>query len=343
MPRSKCHLPTKIAPTNLKATKSMTKKKANTTFDSTTNDFSFRKVTRNQLVDSLAAMGILTPSTISMDMLSRLYETNIKANGGKHQDRMYRSSTTSDDEAIKLGDMMIDSTVDEHHNFTEHTIRTGDHSAQSDTGDAKAQRITVNYVPSVQNVINKSDKNLRVFSRPVVEANLTLGSGGLAGREDSDIESVPKRLRKAIIEGYNVNMSRLLLPRNNEDDDEEEDESVYLKLKTDPRLDKSLTIMEFILAFNRYVNIICEVFPQRRRELSAYMCEIIRLSSHFDHPFFYDYHRLFTQKAETMLHTRNVLVDWSRRDYDIYFNIFSDLRPVGCDLCRSPDHSTTFC
>jgi hypothetical protein len=65
------------------------------------------------------------------------------------------------------------------------------------------------------------------------------------------------------------------------DDDEEEDKSIYLKQKTDPRLDKNLTILEFILAFTRYLNIICEVFPQRRRELSAYLTNIMRLFSRF--------------------------------------------------------------
>jgi hypothetical protein len=58
--------------------------------------------------------------------------------------------------------------------------------------------------------------------------------------------------------------------------------------------------MEFILAFSRYINIVCEIFAQRRRELSEYMSDIIRLSSRFGHPFFYDYYRLFSQKAEKL-------------------------------------------
>jgi hypothetical protein len=73
------------------------------------------------------------------------------------------------------------------------------------------------------------------------------------------------------------------------------------------------------------------------------MSGIIRLSSRFGHPYFYDYHRLFSQKAETLLQTRNILVDLSKRDHDIYFNVFSGLRPMVCELCRSPDHATSFC
>ncbi|CAF3606280.1 unnamed protein product [Rotaria sp. Silwood1] len=115
-------------------------------------------------------------------------------------------------------------------------------------------------------------------------------------------------------------------------DDDDEDKNVYLKQKDDPRLDKNLTILELILAFTRYLNVICEVFSQRRRELTAYLCDIIRLSSRFVHPFFYHYHRLFAQKAETLLQTRNILIDWSKRDHDIYFNVFSGLRSIRDDL-----------
>lgn len=127
------------------------------------------------------------------------------------------------------------------------------------------------------------------------------------------------------------------------DDDEDIDHTVYLKPKADPRLDRNLTIIEFILAFMRYMNVICEVFSHRRRELTAYLNEIIRLSGRFGQTYFYDYYRLFTQKAEALLQTRNILVDWSKRDQDIYFSVFSGLRPVVYEFCRSPDHFTHFC
>ena len=173
------------------------------------------------------------------------------------------------------------------------------------------------------------------------------GVGGLGGRGEHDLEPVPKGLRKAIIEGYNVNLVRLLLPRDNKkysrDDDEDPYRSIYLNPKADLRLDRHLTILEFVLAFSRYINIMCEAFSHRRREFTAYMSDIIRLSARFGHTFFYDYHRLFAQKAEALLQTRHILVDWSKRDHDTYFSVFSGLRPLVCELCRSPDHFTHFC
>ncbi|CAF2409898.1 unnamed protein product [Rotaria sp. Silwood2] len=149
---------------------------------------------------------------------------------------------------------------------------------------------------------------LHCFRLQWLRRTLHFGSSGLSIRGDSDLETVLKGLRKAIIEGYHVNLVHLLLPRDN---------------KKYSRNDKNLTILEYILAFTRYLNIICEAFPQRRRELTAYLCDVIRLSSRFCHPFFYHHHRLFAQKAETLLQTRNILIDWFKRDHDIYLNVFS--------------------
>jgi hypothetical protein len=36
------------------------------------------------------------------------------------------------------------------------------------------------------------------------------------------------------------------------------------------------------------------------------------------------------------------MVDWSKRDHDIYFNVFSGLRSALCELYRCPDHTTYF-
>jgi hypothetical protein len=60
------------------------------------------------------------------------------------------------------------------------------------------------------------------------------------------------------LEGYDVDLVRLLLYRDNNkysrDDDEDEDKSIYLIQKANPRLDKSLIVLEFILAFTCYIN-----------------------------------------------------------------------------------------
>ncbi|CAF4000784.1 unnamed protein product [Rotaria sp. Silwood1] len=321
-----------------------------------TNNNQVAKMSRKHLIDSLAEIGILIPTSIKTDVLRLLYETNIIDEQKKKKNKLTIASAMTKVHHNQDAASADDSSDDDTHqiddvNINYNTMTPAD--TQDDEGDhiiARQPKISTecsHQAAITNNINNNSGKPFTLFSAPTAEENLHSGRSGLSVRGDSDLETVPKGLRKAIIEGYNVNLVRLLLPRDNKkysrNDDDDEDKNVYLKQKDDPRLDKNLTILEFILAFTRYLNIICEVFPQRRRELTAYLCDIIRLSSRFGHPFFYHYHRLFAQKAETLLQTRNILIDWSKRDHDIYFNVFSGLRPIVCDLCRSPDHSTSFC
>ena len=283
------------------------------------------QLSKKELVKALSEMGIITPSSMTVDLLRGLYDANAnpvlnnRAPGNVSTPHAIEKKRKQHEASQQFDD--IDSDENEQsegkssHRETSHTVDSG--------------------------------KTFSLFSDPTAEEFASYGVVGLGGRGENDLEPVPKGLRKAIIEGYNVNLVRLLLPRDNKkysrDDDEDPDRSIYLKPKSDPRLDRHLTILEFVLAFSRYINIMCEAFSHRRREFMAYMSDIIRLSARFGHPFFYDYHRLFAQKAEALLQTRNVLVDWSKRDHDTYFSVFSGLRPIVCELCRSPDHFTHFC
>ncbi|CAF5008884.1 unnamed protein product [Rotaria sp. Silwood1] len=273
-------------------------------------------MSRKHLIDSLAEIGILIPTSIKTDVLRLLYETNIIDEQKKKKNKLTIASAMTKVHHNQDAASADDSSDDDTHqiddvNINYNTMTPAD--TQDDEGDhiiARQPKISTecsHQAAITNNINNNSGKPFTLFSAPTAEENLHSGRSGLSVRGDSDLETVPKGLRKAIIEGYNVNLVRLLLPRDNKkysrNDDDDEDKNVYLKQKDDPRLDKNLTILEFILAFTRYLNIICEVFPQRRRELTAYLCDIIRLSSRFGHPFFYHYHRLFAQKAETLLQT----------------------------------------
>ena len=46
----------------------------------------------------------------------------------------------------------------------------------------------------------------------------------------------------------------------------------------DPRLLKNLTLGEFIVAFGKYKNIICEVIPHRRTELDEYERNVVEMT-----------------------------------------------------------------
>lgn len=299
---------------------------------------------RKALVTALSEMGIITPPSIKIDVLRCLYDANVHVNQNKH-DSFISMSATRNTVQDKSAELINRATVHEAEKERGKQMESGHYNDIDDSDEDFQDEIKTNR--QIVNQKEESGRTFTLFSEPMAAEYLMYGDGRIAERGENDLEAVPKGLRKAIIEGYNVNLARLLLPRDTKkysrDDDEDQDNSVYLKPKSDPRLDKNLTILEFILAFTRYINIICDAFSHRRRELTTYMTDIIRLSARFGHSFFYDYHRLFAQKAEALLQTRNVLIDWSKRDQDIYFSVFSGLRPVVCDLCRSPDHFTHFC
>ena len=102
-------------------------------------------------------------------------------------------------------------------------------------------------------------------------------------------------------------------------------EYCFTQCKEDPRSHRTLNLPEFVFDFLRYLNVITEVHPERREELTAYLSLIARLGVQFPPPLFYEYHKLFTHRgarlpgalvmmmfifkyllADTFAHVRNV-------------------------------------
>ncbi|CAF0986719.1 unnamed protein product [Rotaria sp. Silwood1] len=264
-----------------------------------TNNNQVAKVSRKHLIDSLAEIGILIPTGIKTDVLRPLYETNIIEEQKKKKNKLTIASAMAKAHHNQHAASADDSSDDNTHQIDDININYNKMTpadTQDEEGDliiAPQPKISNEFSHQAEitnNINNNSGKPFISFSASTAEENLHFGSNGPSVRGNSDLETVPNGLRKAIIEGYNVNLVRLLLLRDNKkynrNDDVDEDKNVYLKQKDDHRLHKNLTILEFILAFTHYLNIIDEVFPQRRRELTAYMRDIICLSSRFGHPFF---------------------------------------------------------
>jgi hypothetical protein len=270
----------KITPSKavIKKTKNVGVKTRKTAIKTTTTHCA--KMSRKQLIKSLSELGILTPSSLNNDTLRLLYDTNVNQAQNKQKTGPSNSSSNYNDTHDE-GDGMDTAVSDDDNEETstglkflqalqheqtddsddEYSEEEGQHKVNNIPFKRKHKVSGVNskqFIPA--KIRNQAGKAFTLLSTPIAEEQFKLGSDGLDGRGDTDIETVPKGLRKAIIEGYNVNLIRLLLPRDNKkysrDDDEDEDKSVYLKQKTDPRLDKNLTILEFILAFTRYLNII---------------------------------------------------------------------------------------
>ena len=122
------------------------------------------------------------------------------------------------------------------------------------------------------------------------------------------IETVSPKLRKAIIEGKDVNLAQLLIPTSNAVNMSEKEHSCDKedKYDKDPRLHKTLSIAEFIYAFGIYKNIMCQTYPNRREELNLYERDIVDMATHYGGKGFYEYHKTFSARAAA--HLRYIFV-----------------------------------
>ena len=116
-----------------------------------------------------------------------------------------------------------------------------------------------------------------------------------------------------------------------------------VKVKMDARLNRSLTLGEFITAFGRYKSIMCEAYAFRRQELDLYERDIIDMAHRFGGTTFYEYHKAFSAKAAAYLTHRNIKLDWSVRDNKLYTSLFAGHKVLSCELCKSMLHATGFC
>ncbi|CAF3635170.1 unnamed protein product, partial [Rotaria sp. Silwood1] len=211
-----------------------------------TNNNQVAKITRKHLIDSLAEIGILIPTSIKTDVLHLLYETNIIDEQKKKKNKLtiasamakvhHNQDAASDDDSSDDNMHQIDDVNINYNTMTPVDTQEGegDHII---AGQPKISTEFSHQAEITNNINNNSAKPFTLFSAPTAEENLHFGSSGLSVRGDSDLETVPKGLRKAIIKGYNVNLVRLLLPRDNKkysrNDDDDEDKNVYLKQKDD--------------------------------------------------------------------------------------------------------------
>lgn len=127
-------------------------------------------------------------------------------------------------------------------------------------------------------------------------------SGIFAQRGD-----IAPKLRPAIVEGEYINLAMLLMPPAHYF----EAKATYKKDKLDPRLNRMLSIEEFISAFGIYKNIMCEQFTHRRAELDLYERDVVDMSTRYGGSAFYEYHKQFSARSAVHLKYHNIPVDWS--------------------------------
>ena len=197
--------------------------------------------------------------------------------------------------------------------------------------------------PQQQQAINPPSFGLL---SPRQEMPSASSSDGVPMSSLPQVEIISPQIRKDIIAGKDINLVCLLLPGYSEEHNRHvivNDQVIPLKPLTDHRLQKSLTISEFILAFSIYKNVMCEAFPNRRGELDAYERIIVEMATKFPGNGFFEYHKLFSAKAAVYLRNYNVKVNWGIRDEYIFNSIFAGHKANSCGICSSMMHSTTLC
>lgn len=173
------------------------------------------------------------------------------------------------------------------------------------------------------------------YSLPSVRSPFTQGTQGVSAANRQAIDLVTPEQRKQVLEGKDVNLICLLIPSYVVP-------SISKDKNKDKRLNKKLTIQEFIIAFGVYKRIMCQAYNWRRAELDAYEAHIIDMASSYpDH--FYEYHKLFSAQCAIALEQHKLKIDWSQGDYVLRERILRGVSPVKCDNCGSAIHSTALC
>ena len=150
--------------------------------------------------------------------------------------------------------------------------------------------------------------------------------------------------KKDILEGKDINLATLLIPfydcptKYSVDANGIEDNVTG---KPDIRLNRRLSIQEFIRAFGKYKRVMTSVFDDRGTERDAYEDDIIDIHNFFDEEF-YDYHKAFSAKSAVLLRTKKVKVDWGKRDRDLLSLISAGAHINTYRLCNMVDHTTQF-
>ena len=158
------------------------------------------------------------------------------------------------------------------------------------------------------------------------------GLYGLHPESVGHIDYVTDSIRNKIIEGKYVNLATLLIPEY-----ELLKESKAMK---DPRLNRNLTIEEFIIAFQKYKRIHCSRYPCQM-ELDKYETNLVEMSRMYGQKF-YEYHKIFSQRCAAAL-AIGKKINWAEKDKDLLQMVIGGTPAYACGICSEVSHTTPFC
>ena len=304
--------------------------------------------TVQKLSQELSLLGFNLPSGTPHKSLLAAYEQLINKQVASHENQ---NGDTGSEEILDMPEVIVDAhRPSAHVPVPAHTdVNKQNEKLQLEIGTLQAT------VAELSRKINQSTTPDAGQSFPNYSLPLHLPPIAMPLRktmdELPDTTAVSEANRKLILAKKHVNLASLLIPGIENTGDQTriiDNQGNHVVIKSnDPRMMRNLTIDEFRTAFTKYIQVACDKDePQgdtsRLAEFVKYMDFISSLSTQFGGSYFYDYHNLFSKKAE-QLEAKGHPVDWAGMDTKSYLKIFSGLRSNLCDHCNSATHETKLC
>lgn len=311
-----------------------------------------------QFRTKLAEWNIYTPSSYSKSELKSLYLENLSQ-------RSRPEYVQNSDTALPVGDkgkdslietpvhsmdIILDSNVAATATCPDTGTTAAQHVVASNSSGNKEEKDDINKMYNFMNtmttllgkIVDKKESHdisqatLEKFQNQNGNYQNCVTSPGLYGLHPESvghIDYVTDSIRNKIIEGKYVNLATLLIPEY-----ELLKESKAMK---DPRLNRNLTIEEFIIAFQKYKRIHCSRYPWRQMELDKYETNLVEMSRMYGQKF-YEYHKIFSQRCAAAL-AIGKKINWAEKDKDLLQMIIGGTPAYACGICSEVSHTTPFC
>ncbi|VDI54047.1 Hypothetical predicted protein [Mytilus galloprovincialis] len=206
--------------------------------------------------------------------------------------------------------------------ISKNTIRELSANVKSLTETVKSQAEILKTVVDLQknatwNDVSHTGTQIQSSSQ-LIETQGYSASGKVSAGMFPHIQTVSQTQRQNIKEGKYINLVSLLIPVNENQSDAQQieaDGSILLLQPKDFRLQRDLSIHEYIEAFNICKKIVFE-FEDRRA---------------------------FVKKVAAIKLTKGLTVDWSIRDEKLYSSVCLGRAINTCGVCGSSLHSTEMC
>lgn len=315
--------------------------------------------TKEKLITEINSLGIKVPNSLRVAALVQIYndnkkdetqnmsgsnnKVNIEATGA-----MFETNSSAEAAAAQVMRTLANSSERSISASDVHVIGPTLSYSQPNTA-FNTNAMSASVPDSVFSVQNTFSGMMNCNSQQFYDMDKVMAAmrqPGVAAENYRNMEIVSPHLRSQILAGKDINLALLLMPNNDTTSEHRRvdfDGTEYIMKPGDPRLSKNLTLGEFIVAFARYKNIVCEVMPHRRTELDHYERDVVEMANQFGGTRFYDYHKAFSAKAAALLHQRQIKVDWSIRDNGLFCTMFAGMKINVCGLCSSVNHASDFC